>query len=182
MKYIISRDREKGIELLFKSYSEPLSQYAKRHWQVEEDLIWDIVYKSIYKLVDVLPEKEFEHEAQLKSYLFRTFINYLKNALRDQNTKQQGLTQVGLTGQEEKKADQEEESSNPQLVQLNQILDELEDWKRILLLLRSQGVNYAEISKLVNKPEKNLKVYYGRLKAEVKQRLESKNEKIESHG
>lgn len=181
LKHITKTDRDKAVELIFKAYSKPLQQYAVNQWQVEEDLIWDIIYKSIYKLIEVFNDKDFEHEAQMKAYLFRIFINYLKNAIRDKNTKQQGMIQVELSVNEEKK-ENPNESNNPQLMQLILILDELEDWKRVLLLLKSQGVSYSEIAKLVNKPEKNLKVYYGRLKEEVKQRLESVNEKNKSHG
>lgn len=55
-------------------------------------------------------------------------------------------------------------STNPHVAMLREELEKLEDWQRILLLMRSQEMPYSEIAKYVNKPEEQLKVYYSRLK------------------
>jgi DNA-directed RNA polymerase specialized sigma24 family protein len=51
----------------------------------------------------------------------------------------------------------------------------MEDWERILLLMRGQDISYSEISKFVHKPENQLKVYYARLKKKL---LEDMNETL----
>jgi DNA-directed RNA polymerase specialized sigma24 family protein len=43
----------------------------------------------------------------------------------------------------------------------------MEEWQRILLLLRGQSMSYSEIAIYVKKPEKQLKVYYSRLKKKL---------------
>jgi DNA-directed RNA polymerase specialized sigma24 family protein len=50
-------------------------------------------------------------------------------------------------------------------------LDQLEDWERILLLLRSQDMPYADITKYTGKPAEQLKVYYARLKDKLSKKL-----------
>ena len=47
---------------------------------------------------------------------------------------------------------------------LKKILEQFEDWKRILLLMKAQNFSYDEISKYVDKPSDQLKVYYMRAK------------------
>jgi DNA-directed RNA polymerase specialized sigma24 family protein len=50
----------------------------------------------------------------------------------------------------------------------------------MLLLLRSQDVPYSEIAKLTGKNEDQLKVYYGRLKKKLFERLEEKIKQTKS--
>ncbi|MBK6985309.1 MAG: hypothetical protein IPH32_11365 [Bacteroidetes bacterium] len=53
------------------------------------------------------------------------------------------------------------------LIILQQELEKLEDWQRILLLMRGQDMPYSKISEFVKKPENQLKVYYARLKKQL---------------
>jgi len=54
---------------------------------------------------------------------------------------------------------------------LNEVLESMEDWERMLLLMRSEGQAYSEIAKYIDKPENQLKVYYQRLKEQVAKKL-----------
>ena len=54
---------------------------------------------------------------------------------------------------------------------LNEVLEELEDWQRMLLLMRSDGQAYSDIAKFIDKPENQLKVYYQRLKEQLAKKL-----------
>jgi RNA polymerase sigma-70 factor (ECF subfamily) len=180
LKNIIIDNKKKATALLFESYSKSLHDYAKYQWKIEEDIAWDIIYKSIDKLVLVFSDKDFANEAQLKSYLFRIFINYIKNSKRDEERKVKGARIIELNDSHFNK-EEEEPNSNPKVLLLNQILDELDEWKRMLLLLKSQGFTYSEIAKYIKKPEKNLKVYYGRLKSQVKLKLEDQLQKSRNH-
>ena len=60
---------------------------------------------------------------------------------------------------------------NIELKILEEELDNLEDWQRILLLMRSQEIPYSAISKFVNKPKYQLKVYYARLKKLISEKI-----------
>lgn len=176
------KNHRKQLKVLFEKYGNQLYNYANRQWKIEPDIAWDLVYESIYKVIDVLPNYSFETEPQLKSFLFRTFINKMKNRIRDDETKRQGITEVELT--EDKYGDLSsgaEVAINPKVKLLNEMLDELEDWQRILMLMRAQGFSYAEIGKYVKQSEKNLKVYYGRLRKRLAEKIEEQLNKTQHH-
>jgi len=179
LKKIIEQTDEERVKQLFKVYGQQLFAYANSNWKVGEDASWDIVYKTIYKLSKVINTHHFEVEQQLKSFLFKMLINYLKNYLRDERTKKGGHQEVDLNDNIPSSA--ETKNVNPAIGKLNKALDELEEWQRILLLMRAQGFSYSEIAKYTDKPVKHLKVYYGRLKKQLEKKI-MLNEKIEVHG
>jgi RNA polymerase sigma factor (sigma-70 family) len=170
---VLKLDREKGIKLLFELYAKKLLGYATFNWKVEHDAIWDLVYKTIYKVADVIHEYEFENEQKFASFIFKIFINYLRNYVRDSKTAAQGITEIPLN--DYIIGNYAAHSKNTQPTQslkiLQQELDKLEDWERILLLMRSQNVPYGEISKFVDKREGLLKVYYARLKKQLSENI-----------
>jgi RNA polymerase sigma factor (sigma-70 family) len=164
----ILKDKEKGISWLFENYGKKLVGYGMNVYKISEDSAWDIAYKSIYRVQEVCFQYSFESEQKFGSFIFRVYINYLKNFLRDENTRTQNAVFIPL---EESKRDfassrssGRPNSSNPMMNKLKDELDKMDDWQRILLLMRSQGVSYSEIANYVNKPEDQLKVYYARLK------------------
>ena len=165
-----SAEKEK-IELLFQNYGRPLFYYAKNQWKVEEDVAWELVYQAIYKLCNVYEKTEFQDEGKLKSYLFKIFVNYLRNHLRDHKQKTRGVIEVDLKEKNLIEKETKEELS-PTMKMLNKLLDDLEDWERILVLMRAQEFSYKEISKYIQKPEKNLKVYYARLKKQLAKKIQ----------
>ena len=57
-------------------------------------------------------------------------------------------------------------------------MDKLEEWQRILLLMRGQNMSYKEIIPFVNKPEKQLKVYYARLKKKLLENVNAELKKL----
>ena len=68
------------------------------------------------------------------------------------------------------------ENSNKKLIALNEALYEMEDWERMLLLMRSEGRAYSEIAKYIDKPENQLKVYYQRLKELITKKLNGRSQ------
>ena len=86
--------------------------------------------------------------------------------------------------EEDKVGNSEEsyEQEREEVTLLNEILDDLEDWQRILMLMRAQDYSYAEIAKYTQKSEKNLKVYYGRLKKQIAKKMEFKLQKVTTDG
>ena len=65
----------------------------------------------------------------------------------------------------------EQKAENVSMTLLKEELEGLEDWERILLLLRIQDMPYSEIAKHVGKPVEQLKVYYQRLKDKVTKKV-----------
>lgn len=196
-RLLAGNDKE-GVALLYTRYGRRLYSYAIVHWQLGEDEAWELVYKTLYKVVDSHKGYTFESEKKFGSFIFRIFINYLRNHYRDQKRMDthvqftnfhesllEGDQEGGLPAAERQvrdritqnslKADKEEETApNPAMQLLREELEQLEDWQRVLLLLRSQDMPYSEISRHIDKPESQLKVYYQRLKEKIQKRLQGK--------
>ncbi len=170
---VLKSDREKGLKLMFEQYAKKLLAYSTHNWQVDEDAAWDLIYKTMYKVADVIQEYEFVSEQKFASFIFKIYINYLRNHLRDSKTASQGIVEVELNENivHNYSPATKPQASNPALSLLQQELDKLEDWQRILLLMRGQDIAYSEIAKYVNKTEDQLKVYYGRLKKQLAERI-----------
>ena len=162
---------KKAIGILYTKYGKKLYGHAITQWQLEEDDAWDVVYKTLYKVIDSMENYSFEDENRFIGFVFRIFTNYLKNHLRDSKGKRPLATpflenhEVLLKSDEPE--DQQERVASPIMRCLKKVLAELEDWKRILLLMRAQNFSYKEIAPYTNRPEKQLKVYHLRLRSAV---------------
>lgn len=160
-----------AIALLYDRYGKKLYGYAISKWKVSEDESWELVYKTLYKVMQVAEQYKFEDENKFTAFIFRIFINFLRNHYRD--TKAKGIHTVELLESHEKlssdrKATEEEtENTSPLMKCLQKVLHMLEDWQRILLLMRAQDHSYENISNYVEKPTEQLKVYHMRLKKVV---------------
>ncbi|MFN6040139.1 MAG: RNA polymerase sigma factor [Bacteroidota bacterium] len=168
MKFLISilEDKEKGLSWLFDNYGKKLVGYGMNVYKITEDAAWELAYKSIYRVQEVYKQYTFDNENKFASFIFRVYINYLKNYIRDENTRTQNAVFIPL---EESKRDfaatrNSSKTNSPLMDKLKDELEKLEDWQRVLLLMRSQGVSYSEIANYVSKPEEQLKVYFARLK------------------
>jgi|ERR1051326_4086316 RNA polymerase sigma-70 factor (ECF subfamily) len=160
-----------GVALLYERYGKKLYAYAVSRWKVSEDEAWELVYKTLYKVMSVIDKYEFEDESKLSGLLFKIFINYLRNHYRD--TKNKRIDTTMLTEQHEKMDFERQENKdeplkkNPVMECLQKVLNALEGWQRIVLLMRAQDHPYEEIAPYVDKPAKQLKVYHLRLKKVV---------------
>lgn len=152
------------VKQLYLQYAQKLLSYTKRTYNLNEDDAMSVVYKTIYRVAEVSPNYTFDNEFKRQGFIFRTHINYLRNFFRDTKTFEQKHREIEITDIAEKNA---EHAVNPKLNILQKLLDEMEDWQRMLLLLRGQEMPYSEIAVFVKKPEKQLKVYYARLKRQL---------------
>ncbi len=169
---------QKRVKKLHELYARKLLAYTKNRYQINEDDAQSLVYKTIYKIADVEDNYKFENENKQAAFVFKTHINYLRNYFRDSKTfetKNKEITLVDFVAN----TDESEEIPNQKLKLLQLLLDRMEEWQRILLLMRGQDMPYSEISKFVQKPEKQLKVYYARLKKQLLEDME--NELIKSN-
>lgn len=162
------------IAELYNRYGKKLYAYALQTWNVEEDSAWDLIYKTLYKVIDSYTKYTFETEEKFASFIFKIFINYLRNHYRDNKHLLDISVTADITRAESMSSITESENSNSVNVKLNLLNEELaklEDWQRMLLLMRSEGKTYAEIAAYMDKPEDQLKVYYQRLKEKISKRL-----------
>lgn len=171
-----SADTQRMVTELYEAYASKLLAYTKKHYSINEDDAMSLVYKTIYRMVEVYDRYSFENEHKRAGFVFKTHINYLRNYYRDNTSFESRHLEVDLTGFDPANDEPATATAGFALKLLQQHLDKLEDWQRILLLMRGQDMPYSEISKFVNRPEKQLKVYYGRLK---KQLLVDMNEELQ---
>jgi RNA polymerase sigma factor (sigma-70 family) len=167
--YILLNQRSKeGIKLLYERYGRKLYSYAISSWKLNEDDAWDLIYKTLYKTLESYKNYLFNNEEKFASYVFKIFINFLKNHHRDEKRKKEKLELVELNIDPKTNEEEEEYTKDSEIMsQLKSELEKLEEWERMLLLLRSQDMPYAEIAKFIYKPEDHLKVYYQRLKEKL---------------
>lgn len=197
--YILLQDKAtNAVELLYNRYGRKLYSYGITKWNLNEDESWDLVYQTLYKVVDTAARYSFESEQKFGSFIFKIFINYLRNHYRDGKKQKESFEEIpfneseyddyeniGGVGREVKERladasmeeaarDGEPEQESEGMTLLKDELEKMEDWQRMLLLMRSQNIPYEEISKHVGKPETQLKVYYQRLKERLMKRLGDK--------
>lgn len=167
IKDIQKKDKQ-AITLLYNRYGKKLYGYAVSRWRVSEDDAWDLIYKTIYKIISVVDHYHFASEDKLASFIFRVFVNNLRNHYKA--SKVRFVETVDLEekhGMEyDKTLDTNEtpKAESPYMRCLKKAMEQLEDWKRILLLMKAQDFSYAEIARYVDKPDDQLKVYHLRAK------------------
>ncbi len=174
---LIARKDKQGIALLYQRYGKRLYSYAIFNWKLNEDEAWDVVYKTLYKILDSTENYSFESEKKYSSFIFKVFINNLRQHYRDTKKAKAQMEIIDHGGTElqaENIPEDIDENNSVKMALLKTELEKLEDWERMLLLLRSQDMPYSEIAKFVNRPEEQLKVYYSRLKSGLAKRMNEK--------
>lgn len=172
MKDLAARLKKKdkqAIAWLYDRYGKKLYGYAVSKWQVSEDDAWDLVYKTLYKIMDVGDTYTFADENRFTGFVFKVFSNYLRNHYRDRKNKTIATTELNdnHAKHHDAETDEEPEKQSPLMQCLQKVLQALEDWQRIVLLMRAQDFPYEHIATYVNKPPSQLKVYHLRLKKTV---------------
>ncbi len=162
------------IAEIYNRYGKKLYSYGVKTWNLNEDEAWDLIYKTLYKVIDSYKNYKFESEEKFASFIFKIFINYLRNNYRDSKKRKEQfpLSEINSTDLVNKAEPIAKENiENIKLKILNEELAKMEDWERMLLLMRSEGMAYSEIANFVKKPENQLKVYYQRLKEQISKKL-----------
>jgi RNA polymerase sigma factor (sigma-70 family) len=171
---LISLNDKQAPVALYERYGRKLSGFAQKAWKLDEDSAWDLVYKTLDKIMTSAGNYQFESEQKFSSFVYKVFINYLRNHYRDTKSSVPEFVELNDRMAQEPSEGEKEMKVNTRLSLLNDELDKLEDWQRILLLMRSQDVPYANIATYVDKPESQLKVYYQRLKKALSDTLNEK--------
>jgi DNA-directed RNA polymerase specialized sigma24 family protein len=177
---IIANLNNEVVIQLYKNYAKKLLRYTCNKYTINEDDAWAIIYKTIYKMAEVESKYQFENENKRQAFVFKTHINYLRNFFRDDRSFEKVNHEVEL---HENIIEQEKDTHSPKNLPLELLrseLEQLEDWQRILLLMRGQNVPYSDIAKYVDKPEDQLKVYYARLKKQLAHSINAKLQTLKS--
>ncbi|MEO5644617.1 MAG: sigma-70 family RNA polymerase sigma factor [Bacteroidia bacterium] len=174
-KVVVRKDKQ-SIALLYERYGKKLYAYAVHSWKLSEDEAWNLIYKTLYKVLDSTENYSFETEKNYSSFIFKIFVNYLRQYYRDTKKAKESLDIVHANEHygEHEVAEEIPETNSVKMTLLKEELEKLQDWERMLLLLRSQDMPYSAIAEFVNKPEEQLKIYFSRLKTALTKRLNEK--------
>lgn len=164
----IRKKDKKALTLLYNRYGKKFYGYAVSRWNVSEDDAWELIYKTLYKIIEVIDKYTFESEEKFNGFIFQVFINNLRNhynAAKNKAIETVSLEEKHGSGMQEADTEQDEaKTESPYMRCLKKAMEQIEDWKRILLLMKAQNFSYAEIATYVDKPDEQLKVYYLRAK------------------
>ena len=192
---LLQQHREGGIELLYERYGKKLYSYGLKSWKLNEDDCWEMVYQTLYKVLEKVEGYAFESEKKFGSFVFTVFCNLLRRHYRDSKRISEHLSfsnfdeslfdasrgegglaterkvQTRITEMSMESYREQNGSANPLMTALEEVLDELEPWQRILVLQRAQNRPYNEIAEFVDRPANQLKVYYSRIMKKVEKKL-----------
>jgi len=173
---IIKNNPDKGLEAFYLRYGKQLFAYSLKNWKTDEDTAWDIIYKTYEKISKQIDKYSFKSEDKFASFVMVSFLNNLRNHFRDIKKQIEIVPEDRIKLHPVISDDDQEQTDSTKLKLLKEELANLEDWERMLLLLKAQQMPYSEIAKYVDKPEKQLKVYYARLKKRITERMTLKME------
>ena len=174
---IIKKSKDKGLETFYVRYGKKLFVYASRNLNLNEDTAWDLIYKTIEKIIEKIDSYTFENEQKFGSFVLLSFLNNFRNFYRDAKKEIQYVSQEEIADLDFRAEEVEnEENDSLKMKILKEELAKLQDWERMLLLLKAQQMPYSEIAKYVDKPEDQLKVYYSRLKKKLMETIVLKKE------
>jgi len=174
LKEIRKKDKN-AVTVLYNRYGKKLYGYAISKWKLDEDEAWELVYKTIYKVLEVVDNYKYADENKFAGFIFTVFSNNLRNLY--QKKKNNPVETVELTGNNEPVLSDEPDDKPINNIHMNYLQEELqqmEDWKKILLLMRAQDFSYDEIANYVNRPAEQLKVYYMRLKKQLTEKINAR--------
>lgn len=173
---------------LYETYGKKFYSYSIRNWDLSEDDSWEAVYKTLETSVLKLVDFSFDSQGHFDNYLFKIFVNYLRQAFRVKRKHQDHELEF-IDFREEEIPDEighylnnvsftdyykSEENDLPVLTDLKTALNELDEPERDLLLLRAQQYSYEEIADLLQIENNQLKVKYHRAKKKLFQVLQDK--------
>lgn len=184
----LAEKNKKGYESLYILFANKFYGYAITKWNFSEDESWDIVYKTLETLVNKLSNYKFESQAHFNGFVFKVFINFLRQQYRLNKTREKeinfirlgevdyGEVDSALEGIETNKIEgsfskefftdyyHNEGGENPKLIELKKALEKLDKNEQDILLLKAQNYTYDEIAQMLRIENKQLKVKHHRAK------------------
>jgi RNA polymerase sigma-70 factor (ECF subfamily) len=159
----------KDYNIAVDNYADNIYRFVIKHLKnvdVAKDVVQETFAKVWVKHKNISAEK-------VKSYLFTTAYNTLIDVLRKEKyTDEIETIDKHFSQGEIKNLDLQET--------LNNALDQLPDIQRTVILLRDyEGYDYAEIGKITDLKESQVKVYIFRARKKLKQILVSVEEVLE---
>ena len=170
----------RGAEVLYDTYANKFYGYAVNRRYFQEDEAWDIVEKTLSKLLEKLPQCRFDKQSQYNAYVQKVFNSFLNKGYHQKKRKSKNIQFVsiehstdGYIKEEHLKSVGFDESfvqsflkdTESKRVQLfKKALNQLDEIDREILLLKADNLTYAEIANVLKIDHKQLKVKHFRAK------------------
>ncbi len=174
----LKKGNPRAYERLYAEHVRKIGRIAKSYLGVDdvEDVIQEVFIK-VYKNV-----KKFRGDSSLSTWLYRITVNVCKDLLAKKHRKKEILTSFGLEEDDEKTFPEPVEERKPSDEFLREVtaesvkkaIDSLSEEDRLLITLREiEGMSYAEISDIVEKPVGTVKSRLHYARERLKEILES---------
>ncbi|MBO0936484.1 sigma-70 family RNA polymerase sigma factor [Fibrella sp. HMF5335] len=181
----LSQPTSKLLEWLYEQYAQRWYGTATTRWGLDADSAWDVIYKTLDTLLAKRTSLPTDPPAHFENYLFKVFINNLRQCLREQARRHETMrlvpmnrdsmaepytdaddpAELALSDQTyEQLLAAEETHTQPMLARLEAALAQLDETDQSLLLLKAQQFSYDEIAQMLSLENNQLKVRHFRAK------------------
>lgn len=75
----LSDNTKKSLTVLYEKYAQKLLGYTCKNYTIDKDDALAVVYKTLYKIVEVTNDSMFENEQKRSAFIFKTHIHFLHN-------------------------------------------------------------------------------------------------------
>lgn len=178
---LINSQEKLGLERLYDEYGKPFYSYCIKNWSLNEDEAWEVVYRTLETIVLKISNYKFSTQKDFEGFIYTVLINFLRQYYRSQKLKEQAsIVYVDFSadhGTQEQlfeyfnadsiNAYYSETTENPDLLRLNNALEQLDQDEKDLLLLRAQNYSYEEIAGLLKIENNQLKVKHHRARKKL---------------
>ncbi|WP_036224425.1 RNA polymerase sigma factor [Mesoaciditoga lauensis] len=181
LKFIrdLKRGEPEAYKKLYDEHVSKIGRIAKSYLGVDdvEDVIQEVFIK-VYKNI-----KKFRGDSALSTWIYRITVNVCKDMLAKKHRKKEILTSFGLEEDDEKTFPEPVEETRPSDEFLKEVsseeirraIDSLSQEDRLLITLREiEGMSYAEIADVVEKPIGTVKSKLHYARERLKDILEEK--------
>jgi RNA polymerase sigma factor (sigma-70 family) len=192
----------KAYEALYILYADKFYGFSISKWNFSEEDGWEVVYQTLETLGLKLANYEFESQKHFDAFIFKVFVNFLRQKYRSNRRKEKDISFVRLVDIEFGEKDealedvdinkiesafsnevfndyyQNNEGENPKLIWLKSALSKLESTEKEILLLKAQNFTYDEIAVMLKIENNQLKVKHHRAKKKLLKMLEENKSTI----
>jgi len=83
----IRKKNKAAITTLYNRYGKKLYGFAIYKWNLDEDEAWEIVYQTLYKIIEVSDKYVFADEKKFVGFIYKVFVNNLRNYYQKKKSK-----------------------------------------------------------------------------------------------
>lgn len=188
----LKRGSNSGCRLLVEKYQDFLYNWGLKHYkELDAYALWELIDDTFLKVIKNIDFFEPKSENAFRNWIFSIFRNQIIDYLKAERRKSKYITFHSI---DDDPFDDDETGLSPAQIELNRMIyqdylnpaesvvhplaekvkefvESLEENNRIILLGCANGYTHKEIAEWTGIREKNIKVYYSRLKKKLENLL-----------